>query len=380
MRIGISALYFLSSMVMVTLVQADPPFVGTEQAGVILQSYVDPTNSQEEDVLPPAPIPKTEQCCDPDAQPETEASPVALMVESVPARPARVVVKRLKKIAAKEAGPAALKQVPADARVVDAIKVIIVTDEGTEIILKSDLERPGLGGAVKPLDAMVFERLVFCDAKRFKQLPDDNAIDKYITRVMRENNLTRKDIDQMFSQAGYTYDEGREELRRMQAVQLMMSQKIYANVTVSRHEVVAYCQAHPVWTDTSAQIARVVIPYSGSSAHEKETQKALLHEQIKDFNYVRMLPWSGSFWVKKSELAANRQFIFDVPVGGVSEPHAMADGFELLRVLDKKEAQLIPLEERYPYIAEELARPKYDKLLEKYRKHLMDSASIVYLN
>jgi len=354
------------------LVHAEQAFVGTEQAEQILQAAVEP-NFLENTIIPaPDEACVIEECIsDAPADDQCQTTPCAVQTRAVP------VTSTAQPAPKKKTAQLKTKSVvPEDAVRVDGIKVIIITDEGTEVILQSDLDRPGLGGVNKPLDIMVFERLVFADAKRFKALPDDNAIDKYISRVMRENNLTKEDLTRMFAEAGYSYDEGREELRRLQAVNVMLSQRVYSNVIVSRKEVTAYYNAHPERVDEQCLIARVVVPYATGS---KEKQKKIIQQKLTHKKYVESLSWSQPFWISQGDVAQEKAFIFQVPVSHVSEPHELEEGFELFRVIEKKDSYIRSLEECYHEIADLLARPKYDELLEKYRKNLTESASIVYL-
>src|SRR5204863_9827732 len=86
----------------------------------------------------------------------------------------------------------------------DKIEVVISGKEEREIITRSDSERPSLSGEFRALDDLVFERAVLLDAKQHKISSDDEAVDAYIAQVQRENNLSQKDLETIFTSAGYT--------------------------------------------------------------------------------------------------------------------------------------------------------------------------------
>src|SRR3989304_1325054 len=105
-----------------------------------------------------------------------------------------------------------------DRILLDSIKVVIYGVEGTEIITKSDVDRLSLEGKPRTLDDIILERLMYLDAKKFKMQPDEAAIEKHLGAIQRENNLSSNDLKQIFRSAGYSFEEGREQLGMMSAV------------------------------------------------------------------------------------------------------------------------------------------------------------------
>lgn len=262
--------------------------------------------------------------------------------------------------------------VPSDAVLVDSILVVVTTPEGTEVITQSDATRPSLLGQKRSLDDIVFERLVFLDAKRHKALPDDDAVDRYLAGVMRDNNLSLDDIKRMFANAGYTFDEGREQLRVMQAVNGMLGNKVYTNVMVPRRDVVAYYESHPEQQPASVYVSYVHVPRD-----ESRTEKGQYRSLLKTSTQAT-LNWGSPFWVAADEVAPDKQFIFEIAEGKTSEPYETTTGFELFKVIEKKPERLRTLDERYQEIADILAQPRYQELIESYKKSLMQHATVIY--
>lgn len=259
---------------------------------------------------------------------------------------------------------------------IDTIKAAVFTPEGTHIITLSDVTRPNLAGVIRTLDEMVFEVLVYLDAKKFKALPDEHTLDKYLASIQRANNLTHEDLKRMFASAGYSYEEGREQLKMMQAVNSMISQRVRSGLIVPRKDVVAYYESHPEVEEAQARIEHAFVPFSESKS--KDVQKAELAKQVKSGIAPVTVAWEAPFWVKASQVASDKQFIFSMQPGQVCMPIETDAGFELYRVVEKKDRRERTLDERYEEIVDKLIEPQYYKMLGRYKDGLFKEASIVY--
>src|SRR5947207_7005352 len=92
----------------------------------------------------------------------------------------------------------------------DQIEVVVFGKEDVEIITKSDIDRPALGGGYRSQDDIIFERSVLLDAKQHKIPNDEETVDAGIEQMMREHNLSQDDLEAIFNASGYTLQEGRE--------------------------------------------------------------------------------------------------------------------------------------------------------------------------
>jgi parvulin-like peptidyl-prolyl isomerase len=95
---------------------------------------------------------------------------------------------------------------------------------------------------------------------------------------------------------------------------------------------------------------------------------------------VPKIEWEEPFWVKQPEVAADKEFIFTLKAGQTSVPTAVAGGFQVYRLIEKKERHVVTLEERYKEIVDILRRPLYQDLMDKYKKHLFETNSVLYLH
>jgi hypothetical protein len=258
----------------------------------------------------------------------------------------------------------------------DQIEVVISDLDGAQIITKSDLDKPSLGGGDRSKDDLVFERLVLLDAKKHKIPQDEEAVDAYLNQIQREHNLTNEELESIFTSSGYTVEEGREQLQIMQTINTMLDVKIRSNLIVPRRDVEAYYNEHPEVIEATYTLERALVPFSKKM--KKNEQKTALERFARNEVEVRGVSWSEPFTVNHSEVSESKNFIYTMEIGQISLPQELAGGFELFKLVDKTPEFRKTLEESYRDIVDILRRPKYEELMSKYHDLLFNNASIVY--
>lgn len=267
---------------------------------------------------------------------------------------------------------------PKDRYLVDTIRVVIFGEEETDIITESDLKRPSLEGAMRSKDDIILERLIYLDAKKFKVLPDEEAINRHLQAVQREHNLTLDQLKQIFKNAGYTYEEGRQQFAIMTTINSMLDLKIRSRLIVPERDITKYYNEHPERQEASYFIEKAFVPFS--SQESKQSLKKKLTAFAKHEGPYTEISWSEPFWINDSDLADDKKFIALLSVDQISMPQETDGGFELLRLKEKRDERLKPLEERYQEISSVLRQPRYEQLFNEYKKELFDNASIVYFD
>jgi hypothetical protein len=259
---------------------------------------------------------------------------------------------------------------------IDKIEAVIFGDENTAIVTKSDVEKLTLEGRPRSLPDIIFEKLVAMDAAKFKIMADEGAVDRYLTMIMREHNLSQADLIAMFRSAGYTYEEGREQLATMFAVNTMIDFKIKSRLIIPEAQIISYYKEHPIIEEAAYRIQRIVVqPKKTMSAAE---MKDKVQRALQTGKEVPGIQVSTAFWIKHDDIAGDKMFITTMKSGALSDPIKIKDGFEMFRLLEKREQREVPLEDRYNEISNELKKPLFEKLFQEYRKSLFDAASIVY--
>lgn len=258
----------------------------------------------------------------------------------------------------------------------DQIEVVIYGQEDVEIITKSDIDRPSLGGGFRTKDEIVFEREVLLDAKKHHLPQDDEAIDAYLTQIQREHNLSEKDVENIFTSAGYTIEEGRQQLQVMQTVNTMLDVKIRSNLIVPRKDVEEYYKNNPTIIEATYTLQRAFVPQSKKMS--SDAQQNVLVKYAKTGKGVSGIVWGDAFVINHSDVAPSKHFIYTMEPGNISQPQAMNGGFELFKLVEKMPDTVKSLDESYREIVDILRRPKYEELMENYRQFLLKSASVVY--
>lgn len=267
--------------------------------------------------------------------------------------------------------------VPADAKLLDGIVATVFAQEGTKIITASELERRSLDGQERTLEDLIYEQLMILDAQKFKMAPDDEQIDKHLASVQRDNNITLDQLKTIFTNAGYSYEEGRQQFGIISLINQLLDFKIRSRLIVPEKEVVAYYNANPENQDAGYLVQRALVPFDAEQRHEE--QQAEIERYVHGRNGFVVIDWQEPFWIEKQEMADNKKFIMAMQPGDISDPVETTEGFELFKLQESRPERVKKLDERYREISDALRRPKYEQLLNEYKKQLMDGASVLYL-
>lgn len=258
----------------------------------------------------------------------------------------------------------------------DTVIAVVYSEDNTFVITKSDLDRPGIDGVYRSLDDRVMEALLYSEAEKYKMIPTKESVDKHLQSVQMENNITKDELYDIFCNAGYTPEEGRDQFSRLSAISSLIDYRIRSRLIIPERDIIKYYEENPVWEEPCYQVQKAVIPVSKKRNIKK--LRAELDKLIQRGIGSIRIKWDEPFWMDEDQIAEDWNFIKTMKVNGVRIVRETSDGFELIRLSAKKERRQKPLEERYREIAEILRRPKYDELLKEYKNSLLEAASIVY--
>lgn len=258
---------------------------------------------------------------------------------------------------------------------IDGIKAIIYGETETIIITESETTRPGLDGQPKTLDDLILENLVFLDAKRMGAMPDAEAMQRHWEAIKKQNNLSEDDMRAVAAQAGYTLPEAKMQLGRMSAINQMLELKVKSGLFVTQQEVEKYYKENPEIEQAEYDIARVVVPYSAMPSRDE--LRSRLMAVAKSGCDDSLIQWPDPFVLMHDEIAQDKNFIYTMKVGEISQPLELYNGFEMFKLVSKIPQRVVPLAERYDAIEHYLKAPKYKELMDKYKKELYERATIV---
>ncbi len=258
--------------------------------------------------------------------------------------------------------------------VLDEIIVTVYGPERTRVICRSEVERLSIDGRKRTMEDVVFEELLFQETLRYKVPMDDSVIDKYIASLRREHNLSLDDIKGIFKNSGYSYEEGREQLRLMYAANSMLEHKVAARLIVPRDDIIKYYNEHPEHKEAKFELEIAFVPLEADVSVEKQQKE--LAEKIKRGS-THLFEWRDPVWLKDSEIASAISFVKNMKAGDISAPQLVKGGFEVYRLKEHKAEHLVSLEKRYKAIEDELRAPRYNQLLAEYRVQVFKDATIV---
>ena len=260
----------------------------------------------------------------------------------------------------------------------DGILAVIYHDEGTEIILLSDL-RPPLDGNDEPRTPRqaIIERLMVLDAKTLKVMISEDEVDRFIAQIQKQYNMSRIGMERLFHSRGYTYNEGREQLLNKQYIEHAIEWRVKANkkLIIQRPEVEEYYRANPDMEQACYTLKMGFV--SDEEASSRFELDALLTTTNRD-NYIA---WEEPFVVLHHELPENRQYVAQEQVGNIVAIEQLEDGWQVTQLTDKVPGRVLPLSDaRYEEIAFSLMNERGQELLKVYEEELLAKATIRLLD
>lgn len=242
---------------------------------------------------------------------------------------------------------------------INKIEAVVFGPE-TEVITTSDISNPGIDGRIHGLEDRLMESKLYLYAKD-NRMTDPDATLKMLKRVQLDNNLSDDGMKDLFKEYGYTYDEGIEQFGRMTAANQVMGFKVGSRLNIPEREIIKYWQENPVMREPNYKLQRAALDL-GEADSVKELKQKLIDGTVK-------VPWSEAFWIDKSDVAPEKEFIFNLKPKQVNVA-LTPEGFELFRLIDKNDERPLPLEERREEIERILQPVRYRDLFSSFRKEL----------
>lgn len=264
--------------------------------------------------------------------------------------------------------------------VVETIKAVVHGEDKDDIaiITLMDVTRRGISGDIQSLPDKIFSELLWFEGKKYRILPSEEDIERHLKVVERENNISRKQLVEIFTTNGWTLEEGKEQFAKMYTANSVVQFKVSGGLFVSTKEVQTFYDENPEWIEATYTLQRGLIPYS--YAQTKKQQLQIINDAIAQGKEIPGVQWSPAFTIKQDQIAADKKFLLDMKDGEISKPVNVFEGFELFKLVQASPRRLRTLDERYGQIADMLRRPKYQEILTNYKKQLYDNASIIYFD
>ncbi|MBW1786450.1 MAG: peptidylprolyl isomerase [Deltaproteobacteria bacterium] len=243
------------------------------------------------------------------------------------------------------------------------------------------------------LDLLIEEKLTKQKVEELGISVDSKDVDAAIERIKQNNSLTQDDLEAALEKDGMTYKEYRKNLRgqieRMQLINAEVQSKI-----IIRDEVIrAYYEAHKDDFVVNAEVHLASIFIVGpveipGQKRALRTRAAAIVERLKtgeDFAQLARKyskgPGAGEGGdlgvFKTNQLNETlRETLKGMSAGDISEPISLPTGYQIVKVIDKKEGRTRSADEVRDTIFEILYKKEVEKRYIAWMKELREKSYI----
>ncbi|MBY0110363.1 MAG: hypothetical protein K2X90_04600 [Candidatus Babeliaceae bacterium] len=259
---------------------------------------------------------------------------------------------------------------PARMQLVNEIVVIIYHEMGTVVVLASDI-RPALDGHMQTLREIILNKLMQLDALYHKIIVTQQEAEKYIENIQKQNRLSRKAVEELFTQAGYTYAQALEYLRGRQ----MIEQVVEFRVKSDKRMMVSRAQAEERYHENPPMI-EAIYTLAIAFISQEQLGKNTLSDYLKIITIDSDLQFDEPFDLKESEIADDRKIILTHKEGEIVFTEAVDGGFEITRLIKKIPAKVKPFDDCYMEIVTKMRQERLKEVFESYYKLLLSQATL----
>lgn len=264
-----------------------------------------------------------------------------------------------KKLEAKEQKRSVLKDV-------DEIAVIIHTSPEHDPILltRKELNRLSINGTPQTEKEVIRARKIEYEGVYVFKMPiPDEAISGYMRSLKEAHGMTDDQFKQKFEDAGYSYEEGIEELRRMLIVDQLFNFKIKSRAVVPEEAVRAYYENNPQEISAAYNIRQGFLPKGILTTDEiKELKQTGKHGNLVD--------WMSPYWLPENDVADFLKHMNRLSDGSIAAVTSTGNGYEIVQLIKKRPKRKRTFEESYKDIVDILQQPLLQEMVEKYEKEL----------
>lgn len=242
------------------------------------------------------------------------------------------------------------------------------------------------------LRTMIQNRIMVQKAEEMGITADiDLDVSAYLEEMRKEAGIPSLDVlDQYFRERGSSLTDYREMVKEQMITRSLIQQFVYSKITLLTPEVEAYYEEHKgeFLVPAEVELAEILFLTEGKdpSSVREEAEEVLsrlktgetfeqLAEEYSDGPTASQGGNIGSF-KQGSMNAALEEVAFNQEVGSFSGIIESDFGFQIVKVVDRKEREVQPLQEVRPQIAEVLYQKKAAPELREFIEQLIDESYI----
>jgi len=236
------------------------------------------------------------------------------------------------------------------------------------------------------LDMLIDKKLQLQEAKFQGITVDDKELDDAIKDIKERNNMDDAQLEAALMNEGYTIPEYRESLREQLLIIRLVSVAVRSRVMLDEADVEGYYQEHiNDYTDhDSVRIANITFPANNGGMAEALEQAKAAKAQIDagaSFEEMAVKCTGDENAAKTCELGTFGHgqlskeiegMAFKMKAGEVSDPIEVSGGYQLIKVMERTEKRVKPLEEVRGAVVEELNVKKGEEIFAKWIQELRD--------
>lgn len=232
---------------------------------------------------------------------------------------------------------------------------------------------PHIGDEHFTLDELIDQQLFFRRAQEHggylmpTSLDTEKSISLY-KDAYGVQGLSESAFEQFLREKQFTYKRFKHEIIQNLAITNYISSFVQGHVFVTDQEVRSYYAEHPEYTEEEFFLKTALIPFDRVNKVTKKIPRPKADDWVV-----------FDEWIKKSDIASEMKSIFTLEKGKMSRPVKTANGYQFIFLVDKKEARLKTLDERYVEIQKKLHADKMKSFETTLRKDLRSKAIITYL-
>lgn len=258
----------------------------------------------------------------------------------------------------------------------DEIAAVIHTRPEHDPILltRKELNRLSINGQKQTKQEIVRARKIEYEGVHVFKMPiPEEAITSYMRSLKEAHGMTDDQFKQKFEEAGYSYEEGIDELRRMLIVDQLFNFKIKSRLVVPEDDVRAYYNANPQEIPAAYNIRQGFLSNGILTDNE-------LKELKVTGNHINLVDWMSPYWLAENDMADSLKHMKKLADGSIASISSTGNGHEVIQLVKKRAKRTRTFEESYKEIADILQRPLFEKLVKEYEQELDKKYEVVYLD
>lgn len=229
---------------------------------------------------------------------------------------------------------------------------------------------PAIDERRQVLERLIEESLMRQRAAEIGLTVSDDEVEAAVQDVLRQNRLSKEQLDAALAQQGITPDDYRQSLRRQILRFKLVGREVQGLIEVSSREIQDYYAANSAAYSEAAtiELQHISFPLAGQDAKvQEERGKAALAALRAGTDFASVLATAVKDGANGGEMGtldledltpAFAAAVKDLPVGGSSELIASDEALHLLVVAGRTPGKIRPLDEVREEIRSKLAEQK----------------------